>query len=118
MKEQQNCFESRPYRFRTQNGGYVLLKTEWSSFINPWSKKLEFVIGQHRVLQASEIKLLMGLSAKLKVLIQGPPNPDVFQMPNDDEVPFLLEEIVKESKLIQEEILFMLNQVQYSIAGL
>jgi hypothetical protein len=51
MKEQQNCFESRPYRFRTQNGGYVLLKTEWSSFINPWSKKLEFVIGQHRVLQ-------------------------------------------------------------------
>ncbi|XP_065349399.1 period circadian protein isoform X1 [Cloeon dipterum] len=91
MKEQQNCFESRPYRFRTQNGGYILMKTEWSSFINPWSRKLEFVIGHNRVLQ-------------------GPPNPDVFQMSNDDEVPLLLEEIVKESKIIQEEILFMLNQ--------
>lgn len=42
---------------------------------------------------------------------QGPPNPDVFQMPNDNEVPLLLEEIVKEGKIVQEEILFMLNQV-------
>jgi hypothetical protein len=42
---------------------------------------------------------------------QGPPNPDVFQMPNDNEVPFMLEEIVKGSKIVQEEILFMLNQV-------
>jgi len=43
--------------------------------------------------------------------MQGPPNPDVFQMPNDNEVPFMLEEIVKGSKIVQEEILFMLNQV-------
>jgi hypothetical protein len=47
-----------------------------------------------------------------KIAPQGPPNPDVFQMPNDDEVPVLLEEIVKESKLVQDEILFMLNQVK------
>jgi hypothetical protein len=32
-------------------------------------------------------------------------------MPNDNEVPFMLEEIVKGSKIVQEEILFMLNQV-------
>lgn len=32
-------------------------------------------------------------------------------MPNDNEVPLLLEEMVSESKIVQEEILFMLNQV-------
>lgn len=35
----------------TQNGDYVRLETEWSSFINPWSKKLEFVIGKHIILE-------------------------------------------------------------------
>lgn len=35
----------------TQNGDYVRLETEWSSFINPWSKKLEFVIGKHHILE-------------------------------------------------------------------
>lgn len=42
---------SKPYRFRTQNSGYILLETEWSSFSNPWSRKLEFIIAQHRVLK-------------------------------------------------------------------
>jgi len=51
MKENGSSFPSKPYRFRAQNGSYVLLETEWSSFVNPWSKKLEFVIGQHRVLK-------------------------------------------------------------------
>lgn len=44
-------FCSKPYRFLVQNGCYVLLDTEWTSFVNPWSRKLEFVIGHHRVFQ-------------------------------------------------------------------
>ena len=51
MKESGTTFRSKPYHFRAQNGGFVLMETEWSSFVNPWSKKLEFVIGQHRVLK-------------------------------------------------------------------
>ena len=51
MKEQGHPFRSKPYRFRSQNGGFVVVETEWSSFINPWTRKLEFVIGQHRVLK-------------------------------------------------------------------
>jgi hypothetical protein len=51
MKEHGSSFRSKPYRYRAQNGSYVLLETEWSSFVNPWSKKLEFVIGQHQVLK-------------------------------------------------------------------
>jgi len=44
-------FRSQPYRFKARNGCYVLLETDWSCFINPWSKKLEFVIGKHTVLK-------------------------------------------------------------------
>ncbi|XP_063373235.1 period circadian protein [Cydia amplana] len=53
---------SKPYRMLAQNGHYLKLETEWSSFINPWSRKLEIVIGKHYV-------------------IEGPANPDVFQAP-------------------------------------
>ncbi|KOB75118.1 Circadian clock protein period [Operophtera brumata] len=54
--------DTLPYRMLTQNGDYVKLKTEWSSFINPWSMKLEFVLGKHRILE-------------------GPAAPDVFLPP-------------------------------------
>lgn len=46
-----SVFRSKPYRFAVQNGGFAMIETEWSSFVNPWSRKLEFVIGLHRVLQ-------------------------------------------------------------------
>ena len=58
---------SKPYSFRAFNGCYVLLETDWTCFINPWTKKLEFVAGHHRVLK-------------------GPSNPDVFANPPDNMV--------------------------------
>ncbi|NXT36515.1 PER3 protein, partial [Pelecanoides urinatrix] len=42
-------FEHLPIRFCTQNGDYVILDTSWSSFVNPWSRKVAFVIGRHKV---------------------------------------------------------------------
>ncbi|XP_073952370.1 period circadian protein-like isoform X2 [Choristoneura fumiferana] len=53
---------SKPYRLMAQNGDYLKLETEWSSFVNPWSHKLEFVVAKHHVLE-------------------GPGNPDVFEPP-------------------------------------
>ncbi|KAK3105239.1 hypothetical protein FSP39_020458 [Pinctada imbricata] len=41
-----------PIRFRARNGSYVYLETEWSSFANPWSRRLEFIIGQHTVIKS------------------------------------------------------------------
>jgi len=38
-------------RLRTYNGDWIFVKTEWSRFINPWSKRLEFIIGQHTVVK-------------------------------------------------------------------
>ncbi|XP_037705178.1 period circadian protein homolog 2 isoform X1 [Choloepus didactylus] len=42
-------FDYSPIRFRARNGEYVTLDTSWSSFINPWSRKISFIIGRHRV---------------------------------------------------------------------
>lgn len=91
MKEQGLPFRSKPYRFRSQNGGFVLVETEWSSFINPWTRKLEFVIGQHRVLK-------------------GPPNPDVTTPVQEVEPLQVSEEVMKEAQIIQEEIQCVLSE--------
>ncbi|XP_075385814.1 period circadian protein homolog 2 [Tenrec ecaudatus] len=42
-------FDYSPIRFRARNGEYITLDTSWSSFINPWSRKVSFIIGRHRV---------------------------------------------------------------------
>lgn len=42
---------SPPYRFLINNGCYITLETEWTRVFNPWSRKLEFVTGNHSVLR-------------------------------------------------------------------
>ncbi|KAL3282597.1 hypothetical protein HHI36_005772 [Cryptolaemus montrouzieri] len=86
-----SVFRSKPYRFAVQNGGFAMIETEWSSFVNPWSRRLEFVIGLHRVLQ-------------------GPKNPDIFDNPKDDEMKQISEEVTKTGKIVQGEILLLLNK--------
>ncbi|KAL0973391.1 hypothetical protein UPYG_G00202840 [Umbra pygmaea] len=36
-------------RFCARNGEYVTIDTSWSSFVNPWSRKVSFIIGRHKV---------------------------------------------------------------------
>ncbi|KAI1892484.1 hypothetical protein AGOR_G00133890 [Albula goreensis] len=66
-------FEHSPFRFRCQNGDYVTLDTSWSSFVNPWSRKVAFVIGRHKVRT-------------------GPLNEDVFTTQSGAEQPSMLNE--------------------------
>uniref|UniRef100_A0A8C5MI38 Period circadian protein homolog 2 n=1 Tax=Leptobrachium leishanense TaxID=445787 RepID=A0A8C5MI38_9ANUR len=42
-------FEFSPIRFCARNGEYITIDTSWSSFINPWSRKVAFIIGRHKV---------------------------------------------------------------------
>ncbi|XP_036917942.1 period circadian protein homolog 3 isoform X2 [Sturnira hondurensis] len=42
-------FEHAPIRFCAQNGDYVILDSSWSSFVNPWSRKVSFIMGRHKV---------------------------------------------------------------------
>lgn len=48
-----SVFRSKPYRFATQNGTYATIETDWSCFVNPWTRKVEFIVGHHRVLQVN-----------------------------------------------------------------
>uniref|UniRef100_A0A8C8RJ48 Period circadian protein homolog 2 n=1 Tax=Pelusios castaneus TaxID=367368 RepID=A0A8C8RJ48_9SAUR len=59
-------FDYSPIRFCTRNGEYITMDTSWSSFINPWSRKVSFIIGRHKVRT-------------------GPLNEDVFAAPNYSE---------------------------------
>uniref|UniRef100_W5M3Y2 Period circadian clock 3 n=1 Tax=Lepisosteus oculatus TaxID=7918 RepID=W5M3Y2_LEPOC len=70
----QSPFDHSPVRFRCQNGDYVTLDTSWSSFINPWSRKVAFVIGRHKVRT-------------------GPLNEDVFAPRCKGQLPVIDEEI-------------------------
>lgn len=83
------AFRSQPYRFRILNGCYVTLETEWTSFVNPWSRKLEFVVGHHRVLQ-------------------GPKCCDIFTLA-DQATKFSAETIAK-SRVLKEEILKLMTE--------
>ncbi|XP_076125054.1 period circadian protein homolog 3 [Alosa pseudoharengus] len=67
-------FEHSPLRFRCQNGDYVTLDTSWSSFINPWSRKVAFIIGRHKVRTS-------------------PLNEDVFAERSKSEMPVICEDI-------------------------
>ncbi|XP_077471679.1 period circadian protein homolog 2 isoform X3 [Stigmatopora argus] len=42
-------FDHSSIRFCARNGEYVILDTSWSSFVNPWSRKVSFVVGRHNV---------------------------------------------------------------------
>uniref|UniRef100_A0A669CE07 Period circadian protein homolog 2 n=1 Tax=Oreochromis niloticus TaxID=8128 RepID=A0A669CE07_ORENI len=42
-------FDHSSIRFCARNGEYIILDTSWSSFVNPWSRKVSFVIGRHKV---------------------------------------------------------------------
>lgn len=42
-----------PYRFLIKNGCYITLETEWTRVFNPWSRKLEFVTGDHCILKGN-----------------------------------------------------------------
>ncbi|XP_024921843.1 period circadian protein homolog 2 isoform X3 [Cynoglossus semilaevis] len=56
-------FDHSSVRFCARNGEYIILDTSWSSFVNPWSRKVSFVIGRHKVRM-------------------GPVNEDVFMAPS------------------------------------
>ncbi|KAM3590031.1 uncharacterized protein V6R79_002305 [Siganus canaliculatus] len=42
-------FEYSPLRMCARSGEYLTIDTSWSSFVNPWSRKVAFIIGRHKV---------------------------------------------------------------------
>lgn len=83
---------SRAYRMISQNGDYVKLETEWTSFTNPCSRQLEFIIGKH-------------------FIVQGPANPDVFQTPEKDKLMMFSDEVQNKAGMLRENIVRIMNKV-------
>ncbi|XP_051873667.1 period circadian protein homolog 2 isoform X2 [Pristis pectinata] len=86
LKQAGQPFEHSPVRFCTQNGEYITIDTSWSSFINPWSRKVSFIIGRHKVRT-------------------GPLNEDVFAVPGCSEMKALNPEIQTITEQIQQLLL-------------
>ncbi|XP_040202705.1 period circadian protein homolog 1 isoform X2 [Rana temporaria] len=42
-------FSHSPIRLCARSGEYVTIDTSWSSFVNPWSRKVSFILGRHKV---------------------------------------------------------------------
>ncbi|KAJ3585323.1 hypothetical protein NHX12_014044 [Muraenolepis orangiensis] len=42
-------FDHAPLRICARNGEYLTIDTSWSSFVNPWSRKVAFIVGRHKV---------------------------------------------------------------------
>ncbi|MBN3300653.1 PER2 protein, partial [Amia calva] len=74
-------FDHSSIRFCARNGEYVTIDTSWSSFVNPWSRKVSFVIGRHKVRT-------------------GPVNEDVFAAP-----------ALTESKIVDSDIQEITEQI-------
>ncbi|XP_043925967.1 period circadian protein homolog 2 [Protopterus annectens] len=83
-------FAGQPFdqaiRFCARNGEYILIDTSWSSFVNPWSRKVSFIIGRHKVRM-------------------GPVNEDVFASPEHTEVPILDPDIQEITEQIHRVLL-------------
>lgn len=53
MKNTHGRVSTPPYRLLIKNGCYITLETEWTRVFNPWSRKLEFINGDHCVLKGN-----------------------------------------------------------------
>ncbi|XP_041987401.1 period circadian protein [Aricia agestis] len=82
----------KPYRMLAQNGNYIKLETEWMSYINPWSRKLEYIIGKHYV-------------------VEGPTNPNVFDSPEEETSAKLNEKERAKIQQVTNTIKKLLNEV-------
>ncbi|XP_072525591.1 period circadian protein homolog 2-like [Salminus brasiliensis] len=87
-------FDHSSIRFCARNGEYVTIDTSWSSFVNPWSRKVSFVIGRHKVRM-------------------GPVNEDVFSAPAFTEGKIMDSDIQE----ITEQIHKLLLQPVHSIGS-
>lgn len=41
-----------PLRFVAYNGALLQSETEWSAYVNPWTKRMEMIVARHRIIDA------------------------------------------------------------------
>ncbi|CAB1346048.1 unnamed protein product [Coregonus sp. 'balchen'] len=57
--------ETSCYKFKTKHGSFVMLQSQWFSFINPWTKEVEFIVSTNQVLGPGHTEAEQPSSSKL-----------------------------------------------------
>ncbi|KAG8224686.1 hypothetical protein J437_LFUL003801 [Ladona fulva] len=110
------------YRFRTKDGSYVPLQSEWRSFRNPWTKEVEYLVAKNTVIFRSEYRGVESSVNRSDNTTHG--NLDFFSISNGNiggrEMQRLIRNHVEAGKIgrqIAEAVLDSQNQNQESLPG-
>ncbi|XP_035604910.2 aryl hydrocarbon receptor nuclear translocator-like protein 2 isoform X7 [Oncorhynchus keta] len=57
--------ETSCYKFKTKLGSFIMLQSQWFSFINPWTKEVEFIVSTNRVLGPGQTETEQPSSSEL-----------------------------------------------------
>ncbi|XP_069759424.1 basic helix-loop-helix ARNT-like protein 1 isoform X4 [Narcine bancroftii] len=69
------------YKFRIKDGSFITLRSHWFSFLNPWTKEVEYIVSTNTVVFASSLD--GGDSVNLP-LANTPPNMDSLLQAGED----------------------------------
>uniref|UniRef100_A0A8D3D1A2 Basic helix-loop-helix ARNT like 2 n=1 Tax=Scophthalmus maximus TaxID=52904 RepID=A0A8D3D1A2_SCOMX len=50
--------ETNFYKFKTKSGSFVTLQSQWFSFVNPWTKEVEYIVSTNTVISSNFLLLL------------------------------------------------------------
>lgn len=50
MLRSKEKIETNCYKFKTKHGSFVTLQSQWFSFVNPWTKEVEYIVSTNTVI--------------------------------------------------------------------
>ncbi|XP_019129204.2 aryl hydrocarbon receptor nuclear translocator-like protein 2 isoform X4 [Larimichthys crocea] len=52
--------ETNCYKFKTKHGSFVTLQSQWFSFVNPWTKEVEYIVSTNTVISYDHSRTSLG----------------------------------------------------------
>uniref|UniRef100_A0A8C2L3G9 Aryl hydrocarbon receptor nuclear translocator-like 2 n=1 Tax=Cyprinus carpio TaxID=7962 RepID=A0A8C2L3G9_CYPCA len=60
--------ETNCYKFKTKYGSFVTLQSQWFSFINPWTKEVEYIVSTNT---SQQVPIIPGISSASGMIYAG-----------------------------------------------
>ncbi|WKX96798.1 hypothetical protein Q1695_012890 [Nippostrongylus brasiliensis] len=88
-----------PLRFVAYNGALLRAETEWSAYVNPWTRKIDMVVARHRILDApiGDANVLDAPSNGHSLHVLPPPMAKTFE----DELRSLMNKLLREKRVLR-----------------
>ncbi|CAG9770479.1 unnamed protein product [Ceutorhynchus assimilis] len=83
------------YRFRTKDGSFIRLQSEWKSFKNPWTKEVEYVISKNNLV-LSDFRMVESSASRAEDIQE---NYDFFSSPNGKDIQTMINSHVEAGKI-------------------